>query len=153
MARPYTAVRPMSPVIADRERNAVITMRPAVITDEISQDLNHALAVMSEYGVTEAELRNVYGTYIVDADAELLARVEADLKQYGATVCCVDTPLFKCDLDERAVPSGPTHGAKERTINDQQTLLQHSIDLAKRFGTNYLRIFSFWKRGQLTPEI
>ena len=128
-------------------------MRLAVITDEIAQDLDHALSVMGEYGVHEAELRNVYGTYIVDADTALLARVEEDLKRHGTTVCCVDTPLFKCDMDEAAKPSGPTHGAKERTLADQQTLLQHSIDLAKRFGTTYLRIFSFWKRGRLTPEL
>ncbi len=128
-------------------------MRPAVITDEISQNLDHALAVMGEYGVTSAELRNVYDRYIVDADPVLLDRVEADLRKHGASVCCLDTPLFKCDLVTASAPSGPTHGASERTLADQQTLLLHAIDLAKRFGTSYLRIFSFWKRGRLTPEI
>ncbi|MBC7807909.1 MAG: hypothetical protein H7145_17395, partial [Akkermansiaceae bacterium] len=85
-------------------------MRPAVITDEISQNLDHALAVMGEYGVTQAELRNVYSTYIVDADEALLKQVEADLRKHGATVCCVDTPLFKCNLESAYTASGPTHG-------------------------------------------
>ena len=128
-------------------------MRPAVISDEISQNLDHALAVMGEYGVATVELRNIYGKYIVDADADLLARVEADLKKHGVTVCCVDTPLFKCDLDEPKAVSGPTHGANARTLADQQTLLLHAIDVAKRFDTTFLRIFSFWKHGALTPEI
>lgn len=128
-------------------------MRPAVITDEISQNLEHALRVMGEYGVTHAELRNVYDKYIVDADEDLLKQVEADLQKHGATVCCIDTPLFKCNLESSTASAGPTHGANERTLADQQTLLLHSIDVAKRFGTEYLRIFSFWKHGNLTPEI
>ncbi len=128
-------------------------MRPAVITDELSQNLDHALAVMGEYGVTHAELRNVYNKYIVDADETLLKQVEADLAKHGATVCCIDTPLFKCNLESSTGSAGPTHGANERTLADQQTLLLHAIDLAKRFGTEYLRIFSFWKQGPLTPEI
>ncbi|HVK02306.1 MAG TPA: sugar phosphate isomerase/epimerase [Armatimonadaceae bacterium] len=131
-------------------------MRLSVITDEISQDLGHALDVMAEYGIQDAELRNVYDRYIVDADESLLARVESDLKSRGMRVPCIDTPLFKCELEEKpsdATTTGPTHGAKERTLGDQMTLLQHSIDLCKRFDSPYIRIFSFWKRGNLTPDI
>jgi sugar phosphate isomerase/epimerase len=32
-------------------------------------------------------------------------------------------------------------------------LLERSIDLCKRFDSPYIRIFSFWRRGSLTPEI
>lgn len=130
-------------------------MRLSVITDEISQDLRHALGVMREYGITDAELRNVYNKYIVDADEELLARVEADLKEAGMRVCCIDTPFFKCDLDggNAGAQSGPTHGANSRDLDDQMTLLQHSIDLCKRFDTSYIRIFSFWKKGPMTPDV
>jgi len=132
-------------------------MQLSVITDEISQDLGHALDVMSEYGCRTAELRNVYGKYIVDADGELLAKVESDLKDRGYTVCCIDTPFYKCDLPvdskSRSGSAGPTHGATERSFDDQMPLLMRSIDLCKRFDTPYLRIFSFWRRGPLTPEI
>ena len=128
-------------------------MHLTAITDEISQDLSRALDVLQEYGCTQAELRNVWGTYIVDADEETLKRVERELARTGMSVPCLDTPLYKCDLDESSTPSGPTHLAKERQLSDQLTLLQHSIDLAKRFGTTYLRIFAFWRRGPLTPEL
>jgi sugar phosphate isomerase/epimerase len=108
---------------------------------------------MAEYGCRDAELRNVYEKYIVDADEALLSRVEADLSAAGMRVICIDTPLFKCDLDGGNAPTGPTHGAQDRTLEDQMTLLQHSIDLCKRFDAPFIRIFSFWRRGQLTPEI
>jgi sugar phosphate isomerase/epimerase len=128
-------------------------MRLSCITDEISQDLGHALEVLAGFGATEAELRNVYGKYIVDADESLLLRVENDLKKAGMTVACLDTPLYKCDLETPKETDGATHNAKERVLEDQLSLLQHSIDLCKRFGTRYIRIFSFWRRGTLTPEI
>lgn len=128
-------------------------MRLSVITDEIAQDLSHALAVMSEYGLKEAELRNVYGKYIVDADEALLSRVEQDLERAGFTVPCIDTPLYKCDLTGLGSATGATHNAQERTLDDQLPLLERSIALCKRFNAPYIRIFAFWKRGPLTEEI
>jgi sugar phosphate isomerase/epimerase len=128
-------------------------MRLSCITDEISQDLGRALDVMAEYGCRDAELRNVYDTYIVDADEAMLARVEAELARTGMRVPCIDTPLYKCELESASGAVGATHGAKERTLDDQMHLLLHSIDLCKRFEAPYIRIFSFWKRGNLTPEI
>lgn len=129
-------------------------MRLSVITDEISQDLGEALAVMAEFGCRDAELRNIYGKYIVDADEELLQRAEAELKRYGMTVPCIDTPFFKCDLDDTdSDVTGPTHGARQRSMDEQMMLLQRSIDLCKRFDAPFIRIFSFWRRGALTPEI
>lgn len=130
-------------------------MRLCVITDEISQDLSHALSVMAEYGCTHAELRNVYGKYIVDADEDLLRRVENDIKQAGFTVPCIDTPFYKCDLPGvgHGSAAGAVHNARNRASDEQMHLLQNAIDLCKRFNAPYIRIFSFWKRGQLTPEI
>lgn len=129
-------------------------MRLSVITDEISQDLGHALDVMTEYGCRDAELRNVYDTYIVDANEETLAKVGAELKRTGFAVPCIDTPFYKCDLDGGTdAATGPTHGAKTRALDEQLHLLQRSIDLCKRFDSPYIRIFSFWKRGPLTPEV
>ena len=135
-------------------------MRLSVITDEISQDLGHALAVMAEYGCRDAELRNIYDKYIVDADEDLLARAHAEIKKSGMTVPCIDTPFFKCELGGGGSSvtgdtgtTGATHGAEARTLDEQMALLQRSIDLCKRFEAPYIRIFSFWKRGPLTPEI
>jgi sugar phosphate isomerase/epimerase len=128
-------------------------MRLSAITDEISQDLGYALAVMAEYGCRDAELRNVYDKYIVDADEEILTRVDADIKRSGMAVVCIDTPFYKCDLEAATVVSGSTHGAAERTLDDQMQLLQRSIDLCKRYDAPYIRIFSFWKRGALTPDV
>ncbi|GAB4452745.1 MAG: sugar phosphate isomerase/epimerase [Armatimonadaceae bacterium] len=129
-------------------------MRLSAITDEFSQDLGHALDIMREFGCKDAELRNVYNKYIVDADEEMLQKVEKELKRTQMSVPCIDTPFYKCDLEgDTNIAAGPTHGAVTRTLEDQMHLLQHAIDLCKRFDAPYIRIFSFWKKGPLTPEI
>ena len=129
-------------------------MRITAITDEISQDLGVALDVLKEYGATSCELRNVYGVYIVDADDALLARVETDLATAGMTVDCLDTPLFKCNLDAVGTSdaAGATHNAAERTLSDQWPLLDRCIELAIRFKTPYMRVFAFWRKGDLTAD-
>lgn len=129
-------------------------MRITAITDEISQNLGHALTVLREYGASSCELRNVYGVYIVDADNATLARVEADLEASEMTVDCLDTPLFKCNLDAIGTldAAGATHNATERTLSDQWPLLDHCIELALRFRTPYIRIFAFWRKGELTAD-
>lgn len=45
-------------------------IRPAVITDEITQDFERALDVMLEYGCRTAELRGLWGINIMDLDAD-----------------------------------------------------------------------------------
>ena len=129
-------------------------MRLCVITDEISQDLGHALDVMAEYGCKDAELRNIYGKYIVDSDEQDLAKAQEELARHGMAVPCIDTPLFKCDLkSDQGGATGATHGASERTLDDQMHLLERSIELCRRFDAPYIRIFSFWRHGPLTPEV
>ena len=129
-------------------------MRLCAITDEIASDLHYALSVMVEYGCQDAELRNVYDKYIVDADSDTIARVKSDIAEFGMRVACIDTPLYKCELfDTRTTETGATHGAKERTLDDQMHLLERSITLCETFDTRFIRIFSFWRRGALTAEI
>lgn len=129
-------------------------MRITAITDEISQNLCDALKVLREYGATSCELRNVYGVYIVDADDAILARVESDIAEAGMTVDCLDTPLFKCNLDAVGTTdaAGATHNATERSLADQWPLLDRCIELAVRFRTPFIRIFAFWRKGELTPD-
>ena len=129
-------------------------MRLCAITDEISQDLGHALQVIQEYGGRDAELRNIYGKYIVDSDEDDLQRAKAELARFGMRVACIDTPFFKCDLlPTEAEATGPTHGARPRALDEQMHLLQRTIDLCKFFDAPMIRIFSFWRRGRMTPEI
>lgn len=129
-------------------------MRLSVITDEISMDLAHALDVMKEYGCEAAELRSIWDTNITDLSDSQLDKARGILDEKGMPVCCIAAPLFKCELFESAAGEvGRTHQASDRTSADQMQLLEHCVDIAKSFGTRFIRTFSYWKRGELTPEI
>ncbi len=130
-------------------------MQLAVITDEIDTDLERALDVMAEYGVRGAELRAIWDKNIADAPAEYWHRAKALLDARGMHVVGIASPFYKCDLPGVTAEgeAGPLHSATARGLAEQIVLLEHCFDAARFFGTNLIRVFSFWKRGTLTPEI
>lgn len=135
-------------------------MQLTVITDEISQDFEHALDVMLEYGIKGAELRGLWGTNIAELTDEQAARAKACLAARGMHVVCLATPFFKCDLEQSPAASestgnaaGPLHLATAHPFAKQMDILRRCIALAHTFDTKMLRVFSFWRKAALTHEI
>src|SRR5947209_1447022 len=122
-----------------------------VITDEITQEFERALDVMLEYDVTNAELRGLWNTNIADLDADQVQKAKSALKTRGMSVCCLSTPVFKCDLDsEVGATRGRMHLAIERGMSEQARLFERCCRLAHEFGTELIRVFTFWKKEDLT---
>jgi sugar phosphate isomerase/epimerase len=129
-------------------------MRLSVITDEISQDFEHALDVMAEYRVRGAELRGLWGTNVADLNEEEIARARSAMIGRGVEVVGLSTPIFKCELESGAASvHGAMHLAQPRGLDEQHDLLRRCAHIAREFGTRQIRVFSFWNRGPLTPEI
>src|SRR3712207_6972255 len=64
-------------------------VRLSVITDEISQDLEHALGVCADLGIRAVELRAVGGANIVSHDQGSLRRIRAILADGDFGVCAI----------------------------------------------------------------
>ena len=130
-------------------------MKLAVITDEIDADVERAVSVMAEYGVKGAELRQIWDKNIVDAPEEYWQRAKDILDRHGMQVVSIASPVYKCELPGDPVegPAGPLHSAAARGLADQMAVLERSIQAAHFFGAPIIRVFSFWRRGPLTPEI
>jgi sugar phosphate isomerase/epimerase len=130
-------------------------IRLGVITDEISQDFEHALDVMLEYGVREAELRGLWGTNVLELDEAARARARAALSERGMRVCGIASPLYKCHLDPPAgdADAGALHLAVQRTSEEQLAILERAIALTEYFDTKLIRVFSYWKAGELTDQV
>ncbi len=129
-------------------------MKLSAITDEVSQDFEHALEVLQEYGATGAELRGLWGTNIADISREQVRRAKKALDATGLEVSCLASPFYKCDLEspEKTV-AGRMHLAQARGYDEQMAMLEKLCDLADEFGTRLVRVFSFWRRQPLTPSI
>lgn len=116
-----------------------------VITDEIDQDLDHALDVAVAWGLRWVELRSAWGTNIVDLDEAAVRRVQEAVAARGLRVVAIGSPCFKCALPGfLVVQRGDTFFAGERDYAAHLDLLKRAAELAHRFGTDLVRIFSFW---------
>jgi len=132
-----------------------MTMKLAAISDEISQEFEHALDVMCEYGATGVELRGLWGTNISDLTNEQVQRARTAIAARGLEVVCLATPFYKCDLEtpDAGAPAGPLHLATPRGLRQQTDLLKRCIELAHAFDTRLLRVFSFWRKEAPSPQI
>lgn len=130
-------------------------MQLSVITDEIDSDLGHALDVMAEYGVRGAEIRQIWDKNIADAPEDYLRRAKDLLDSHGVTVVGIASPFYKCEMPGESAdgPLGPLHSAVARGLDEQMSVLNRSIKAAHFLGTDLIRVFSFWRRSSLTPDV
>jgi sugar phosphate isomerase/epimerase len=117
-----------------------------VITDEVTQDLDKALAWAKGYGLEWVEFRNVWGKYITEFTPDEVKRARDLLAKYGLRVSVLDSAYFKTTLP--GTTSKFAEGKGDFAANEheqQEALLERAFARAKDFGTDKVRIFSFWR--------
>lgn len=132
------------------------TLKVGVISDEISQDLDHACYVIAkEWGLHFVELREVWGKNLqVISDAQI-AEAQRILAKYDLQVTDISSPLYKVNWP--GAPPSPygskadLHGADEVSFKQQDQVLERSLALAKQFNTNKVRCFDFWRIDDVRP--
>ena len=139
-----------------RARAAGSSLRVGVISDEISQDLDHACYVIAkDFGLHLVELREVWGKNLQTISNTEIAEAQKILAKYNLQVTDISSPLFKVDWPG-APPSqygskADLHGADEVSFKKQDEVLERSILLAKQFKTDKVRCFDFWRIDDIKP--
>jgi sugar phosphate isomerase/epimerase len=123
--------------------------RLAVITDEISQDFDHACSVASrEFGLEWVELRGMWNKNLMNMRESEYADAEKILAKYKLRVTDIASPLFKTDWPgaplSKYSPKNDSFGANFN-FKQQDEVLERSLSLAKRFKTDRIRCFDFWR--------
>ena len=128
----------------------------AVISDEISQDFDHACSVIAkDFGLQWVEIREVWGKNLQAASDAEIAEAQKILAKYSLRVTDIASPLFKVDW-----PGAPKskysskedmHGAAEVAYKQQDEVVARSISLAKQFKTEKIRCFDFWRLDDVAP--
>lgn len=126
-----------------------------VISDEISQDFDHACSVASqEFGMHYIELRELWGKNLFDLDSKQLSDATGIVKKYNLKVIDIASPLYKVDWPgapkSKFSPKGDNFNASF-TFKQQQDVLDHSVDLAKMFNCERVRGFDFWRLDDVKP--
>ena len=127
----------------------------AVINDEISQDFAHVCEVASrEFGMNWIELRGMWDKNLLKLDAKEIAEAKSILQKNQLRVTDIASPLFKVDWP--GAPQSKYSPKRDQfhadfTFEQQDEVLDRSIELAKVFGTDRVRLFDFWRLDDQAP--
>ncbi|MBV9072609.1 MAG: sugar phosphate isomerase/epimerase [Acidobacteria bacterium] len=127
----------------------------AVINDEVDQDFAKVVDIVSkEFGMQWIELRGMWKKNVMDLDDQQLAEASRLLDAAKLRVTDIASPVFKVDWPgaprSKSGPKRDTFNA-DFTFKQQDELLEKSFDLAKRFNTDRVRIFDFWRLEDQKP--
>lgn len=107
-----------------------------VTTDEISDNMPTAARFLRDHGLKWAEVRNFSGKYNTEQPVEMVKEARSVLDEFGIRVSIEGSGFFKIPL--------PKEGAEGQAALDQQwALLDRSMERAKAFGTDKIRVFTF----------
>ena len=118
-----------------------------VITDEITQDLGQALDFIAHYSLSYCELRLLWGKNIMSLPPADLQRAKQIIDQHQMHVAEIASPIFKYNLPEMPAKASEVRDTFMASYTDQDTenLLKKSFEIARLFGTQRVRIFSYWR--------
>ena len=100
-----------------------------VMTDEVSQDIAHALDVIEEFGVRTVELHSMWDKNICDLDSHELTQVLHMVRQRGFAVCDIASLFLRCPIDDLDA------------YNEHIKILERSIQIAPLFDCQLVRCF------------
>lgn len=98
--------------------------------DEISPDLDEQVETLRAENMRWLELRGVWDTNVLDLTDEQVERTRQTLAEAGIGVSSIGSPIGKIDIEDDFAPH------LER--------FHRAIELAHRFETPFIRIFSFF---------
>ncbi len=129
--------------------------RLCFFTDEVSQNLDEAIAFAKEFDIHNVEIRNVDKAYAFMDEPAKLKEIRAKLDDNGLRVAILATPIMKCMVpgyevvpsivqeikdSEQSFPY-PTKEQYGRSVE----FLNRAIEAAHILGTDLVRVFGFWR--------
>jgi L-ribulose-5-phosphate 3-epimerase len=99
------------------------------------------------------ELRGMWNKNILHLDSNEIAEARRILEKYGLRVTDIASPLFKVDWKGAPQSKFSQHNDfhADFSFEQQDAVLDHSIELAKTFQTDRVRCFDFWRLDDQNP--
>jgi L-ribulose-5-phosphate 3-epimerase len=149
------AARLQSPSRSEAARLARSPFKIAVINDEISQDFGRACEVAAQqFGMSWMELRGMWNKNVINLDAHEILEAQRILKKNSLQVTDIASPLFKVDWP--GAPKSKFSPAHDQfnanfTYAQQGEVLDRAVELARKFSTDRIRCFDFWRLEDQAP--
>jgi sugar phosphate isomerase/epimerase len=106
----------------------------SAFADEISPDPQEQIDVLARAGVRHIELRSIHKTNVLDLTDLQVKEFKSLLDRHGFRLSAIGSPIGKVKIDQ---PFEPHLKRFER-----------AIELCQVFGTNNIRIFSYYPPGE-----
>lgn len=130
-------------------------LKLGIITDQISQEFDDAVATVASLGAGYIEIHSLWGKTVEDLDIDEAMRAAKIARSHGLRVSNLSTTLFlMCPLEEgkegRIRPFSNTFIAKNGDWKTHLNLLNHCVRLCEIFDTKLIRVFGF--RRYMEPD-
>jgi len=137
--------------LAGHRQRTSSSFKLGIITDEISEELDQALDFITHYSLGYCEVREMWQKNVMSLSREELNRAKTLIARHGLRVSSIASPIFKYALPEMpAHPDGALVFHSTFTESDSSELLRKSFEIAHFFGTDKIRVFSYWRVAE--PE-
>lgn len=124
----------------DPGADGLVTWTLSGFGDEIGPDPEVQFAVLQALGARHVEVRGAWGTNVVELSDEQVEAFAAALQRWGMGVSAIASPIGKVNIADDP--------------EDELRRLARAIAVAHRFGTRYIRMFSFYRpEGVSAQEI
>jgi L-ribulose-5-phosphate 3-epimerase len=118
----------------------VLPFRFGAVTDELDDDLERALSIALDLGISAIELNQTGGRNIVELSDTEIAQVSRLVTAAEVEVVAIDPPCFKpCRVDQLE----PGRVLENPEIADHLRMLDRALLLARQFGAPLVRVFAF----------
>lgn len=102
----------------------------SAFSDEISSDIREQMRYLNDFGIKHFEIRGVNEKNIADLTSDEAKEVKALADSHGIKVSSIGSPIGKIGIND--------------PFEEHLEKLAHVIELAKIFGTKFIRVFSFY---------
>jgi sugar phosphate isomerase/epimerase len=108
--------------------------RLAILTDEVSQELETVIRFAREERLDGIEVRSLFGRAFKDLTNDDLKRIAIASRDAGLAIAGCASPVFKCDLDSPV------------EIAAHVDLFKRAVEAAHLLDTDMVRVFAFLRR-------
>ncbi len=110
----------------------------AVISDEVSQDIERVIAFAKEFHLDGVEVRSLFGRAFKDLTPADAREIGARFQDAGLKVAGCASPVFKCSIDQPA------------EIEAHLEIFKRAVERAQAWDCDFVRVFAFLRKS--TPS-
>ena len=106
--------------------------------DELDRDFEKQMSIWHDMGLKYFELRSAWGINVMELSDDHIKKIKDISSRYGIKVSCIGSPIGKTYIED--------------DFSYELNRLDRAIFLAKYFECSFVRVFSFYSKGNILDK-